>query len=48
MTSDTFCAQACFLRALDPACGSRPAAQDAKTVNDVSYILFAGAVFESA
>ena len=48
MTSDTFCAQAWYLRALDLASGSRPTAQDAKTMNDISYILCAGAILESA
>ena len=48
MTSDTFCAQAWYLRPPDLASGSRPTAQDAKTMNDVSYILCAGAVLESA
>ena len=48
MTSATFCPQTWYLRALDLASGSRPAAQDAKTINDISYILCAGAVLESA
>ena len=48
MTSDTFCAQAWYLRALDLASGSRPAVQDAKAMNDFSYILCADAVLEGA
>ena len=49
MTSDTFCAQAWYyLKVLDLASGSGPAAQDAKAANDISYILRAGAVLESA
>ena len=48
MTSATFFAQAWYLRALDLASGSRPAVQDAKAMNDFSYILCADAVLEGA
>ena len=39
--------QAWYLRAIDLASGIRPAAQDAKTMNDVCYIMCAGVVVES-